>query len=97
MEYRIPSALVEYLLLGPNPSPKPKPEIGQPAEVDMVRVDDVVIDETTTEGKPKGPLLRMGVVLPDGTVKVLHALLDTGAQCNLIQVGILKAGVVSGC
>ena len=56
----------------------------------MIRVDDVVIDETTADGKPKGPSLRVGVILLDGTVRVVNAPLDTGAQCNLIQVGILS-------
>ena len=90
MEYRIPPALVEYLLSGPNPSPKQPLQISQLTGVGMIRVDDVVIDETTDNGEAKGPILRVGVVIPDGTVRVLKALLDTGAQCNLIQVGILS-------
>ena len=89
-EYCRPPVLVEYLLLGPNPSPTQAPEISQPIEVGMIRVDDGVMGKTTTDGKPKGPLLCVGVVLPDGTVRVLNALLDTGAQCNLIQMGILS-------
>ena len=56
----------------------------------MIRVDDVVIDETTNNGEAKGPILRVGVVLPDGTVRVLNVFLDTVAPCNLIQVGILS-------
>ena len=55
-----------------------------------MRVDDVMIYETTADGKPKGPLLRVGVVLRDATVQVLNSLLDTGARCNLIQVAILS-------
>ena len=50
----------------------------------MIRLADVVIDETTDNGEAKGPILRVGVVLPDGTVRVLKALLDTGARCNQI-------------
>ena len=68
MEYRIPPALVEYLLSGPSPSPKQPLQISQPAGVGMIGVDDVVIDETTNNGEAKGPILRVGVVLPDGTV-----------------------------
>ena len=43
-------------------------------------------EEVVAKVKECLPLLRVGMVLPDGTVRVPDALLDTGAQCNLIQL-----------
>ena len=51
---------------------------------------DVVIGENMEKGKTQGPVIRVGVILPGGTVRVLEALMDTGAMCNLIREGILS-------
>ena len=56
-------------------------------EVRWVRVGDVVIGENL---KTRGPVMRVGVILPGDPVRVLEALIDTGAMCNLIREGILS-------
>ena len=49
-----------------------------------------MISENLEKGKTQGPVIQVGVILPGGTVRVLEALMDTGAMCNLIREGILS-------
>jgi hypothetical protein len=79
MEYRISPLVVEYLLSGPNPSPGQTPEIRSLTKVSTFR----------WKMRMKGPLIRVGVILPERTVRVLEALWKAGAQSNMIQMGIL--------
>ena len=37
------------------------------------------------KGKTQGPVIRVGVILPGGPVRVLEALMDTRTMCNLIR------------
>ena len=64
--------------------------ICESTEICPIQVNKVEIDESAANGKAKGPLIRVRVVLSDGTVRVLQALMDTGAQCNLIGTRILE-------
>ena len=50
-----------------------------------------MICENLEKGKTQGPVMRVGVILPRGPVRVLEALIDTGAMCNLIREGILSS------
>ena len=87
-EYRIPSAVVKYLLTGRRPALHILPGSERTSEGRRVRVGDVVIGENMEKGKTQGPVIRVGVILPRGLVRVLEALIDTGAMCNLIREGI---------
>ena len=89
-EYRIPSAVVAYLLTGRRPELHVLPGSERTSEVRRVQVGDVVIGENMEKGKTQGLVIRTGVILPGGTVRVLEALMDTGAMCNLIREGILS-------
>ena len=53
-----------------------------------------MIRENLEKGKTQGPVIRVGVILPGGTVLVLEALMDTGAMCNLIWEGILSPRIL---
>ena len=81
---------MEYLLSGPNPNPTLPADICKPTKVCAIKVEDVVIDEMTTDGTPMGPPLVVGVVLVDRKVQVPTALLDMLLPCKLIQMGILS-------
>ena len=82
--------MVAYLLTGRRPELHILPGSERTSEVRRVRVGDVVIGENLEKGKTQGPVIRVGVILPGGTVRVLEAFMDTGAMCNLIREGILS-------
>ena len=73
-EYRVPSAVVEYLLTGRRLELHILPGSKRTSEVRRVRVGDVVIVENMENGRTQGPVIRVGVIQPGGTVRVLEAL-----------------------
>ena len=79
-EYRVPSAVVEYLITGRRPALHILPGFERTSEVRRVGVGDVVIGENMEKGKTQGPFMRVGVILPGGPIRVLEALMDTGPE-----------------
>ena len=82
--------MVEYLLTCRRPELHILPGSKRTSEVRRIRVGDVVIGESMEKGKTQGPVMRVGVILPGGQVRVLEALIDTGAMCNLIREGVVS-------
>ena len=79
-EYRIPSAVVQYLLTSRNPDTRFLPGSERTMEVRRMRMGDVVIRENAEKGKTKGAIM----ILPGGLIQVIEVLMGTVTMCNLI-------------
>ena len=93
-EYRVPLAVVEYLLTCRKRAEQILSGSERTKEVRRIRVGDVVIRENAEKGKTKGPVIQVGVILPGGSIRVFEALMDTRAKCSLIEEGILSPYMV---
>ena len=51
-----------------------------------------VVDNIFTVGRGGKVTMNVKVLLPSGREQVLHALIDTGAQVNLVRKGVIDKG-----
>ncbi len=92
-KYRIPDALVWEMVRAEGPAPSQTPEREgamvidtPPAEMEMYQIRQV-------RGDQRQLLLRVRAQGPDGVQRTMSALVDTGAQVNLIRKGLFPEGI----
>ena len=82
---RMPNALVNYLLQGvlfPSPSSKEKTVL-------EVRLDNRWLGKISSVPSPLQLFVDVDVDLPDGRLQRAKALIDTGAEVDLVRSGFV--------
>ena len=82
---RMPSALVNYLLQGvlfPSPSSEEKTVL-------EVRLDNRWLGKISSVPSPLQVLVELDVELPNGRLQRAKALIDTGAEVDLVRSGFV--------
>ena len=97
-KYRIPEKLVKALAAVHPPTsaqarePSPCRHIQMPERL-CRPVDSHLLGHVVKKGNAKQLLIKIRATQPDGRQVDLHALIDTGAQANLIKKGLLHPSV----
>ena len=83
---RMPASLVDYLLQ-PQP-PIRQIQVGQGGLTDP---DSFSVGKITKKGSEMQLAMLIPVKTTTGTIRTLRALIDTGAEANLIRQGVLES------
>ena len=100
---RIPPGVIDYLLTAISPDPQPttqEPEVSQQhsqvlewevPERCLRKVSNYALNKMTRVGKHAQLMIEMDIILPNDEPLRISALVDAGAQVNLVKSGLCRS------